>query len=133
MIASAATPAMTSAIVSTGQCSLACLVGEPEESGREIDSHHLELLDELRPDAGRLEPALDLAFDDPGLLEDEHILHDDDIAFHTLDLGDVHDLAGAVLEAGLLDDEVDRGGDLLAGGPPGGGGAAPGDKRPSEG
>src|SRR3954471_13564351 len=117
MIASAATPAMTSAIVSTGQYSLPCLVGEPEETGREIDSHDLELLDELRPDPCRLEPALDLAFDDTRLLEHEHILHDDDITLHPLDLGDVHDLAGAVLETRLLDDEVDRRRDLLADGP----------------
>src|SRR6476660_4858662 len=116
MIDSAATPAMTSAIVSTGQCSLACLVGEPEESGREIDPHDLELLDELRPDAGRLEPALDLAFDDTGLLEDEDVLHDDDVTFHALDLGDVDDLPGPVLEAALLDDQVNRRGDLLADG-----------------
>src|SRR3954454_1601304 len=119
MIASAATPAMTSAIVSTGQYSLPCLVGEPEETGREIDSHDLELFDELRPDPCRLEPALDLAFDDAGLLEHEDVLHDDDIAFHPLDFGDVHDLAGPVLETRLLDDEVDRRGDLLADGPQG--------------
>src|SRR3954447_16903296 len=110
MIANAATPAMTSAM-STGQYSLPCLVGEPEETGREIDPHDLELLDELRPDPCRLQPALDLAFDHPGLLEHEHILHDDDITLHALDLGDVHDLAGAVLEAGLLDDQVDCRGD----------------------
>ena len=77
----------------------ATLVDEAEESGREVDAHDLELLDELRPDAGRLEAALDLAFDDAGLLEDEDVLHDDDVAFHALDLGDVGDLAGAVLEA----------------------------------
>ena len=40
-----------------------------------------------------LEAALDLAFDDPGLLEDEDVLHDDDVTFHALDLGDVDDLA----------------------------------------
>ena len=82
-----------------------------------MDPHHLELLDELRPDACRLEPALDLAFDDAGLLEDEHVLHDNDVAFHPLNLGDVDDLPSSVLEAALLDDEVHRGGDLLADGP----------------
>ena len=65
---------------------------------------------------GRLEAALDLALDDAGLLEDEHVLHDDDVAFHALDLGDVDDLAGPVLEPALLDDQVDRRGDLLADG-----------------
>src|SRR6188474_285764 len=84
-----------------------------------MDAHHLELLDELRPDARWLEPALDLAFDDPRLLEDEHVLHDDDVAFHALDLGDVDDLTGPVLETALLDDEVDRRGDLLTDGPQG--------------
>src|SRR3954464_8225453 len=113
-IARAATPAIASAVVSTGRCSFPCLVGEPEESGRKIDAHDFELLDELRPDARRLQPALDLAFDDTGLLEDEHVLHDDDVAFHPLDLGDVDDLPGPVLEAALLDDEVDGRGDLLA-------------------
>ena len=46
-----------------------------------------------------LQPALDLALDDAGLLEDEDVLHDDDVTFHALDLGDVDDLARAVLEA----------------------------------
>ena len=63
------------------------------------------------------EPALDLALDDARLLEHEHVLHDDDITLHALDLGDVDDLARPVLEARLLDDEIDRRGDLLADGP----------------
>src|SRR6185312_7665118 len=94
-------------------------VREAEEAGRQVDAHDLELLDELGPDPGRLEPALDLALDHAGLLEDEHVLHDDDVAFHALDLGDVDDLPGPVLEAALLDDEVDRRGDLLADRPQG--------------
>src|SRR6478672_786468 len=94
-------------------------VAEAEEARRQMDAHHLELLDELRSDAGRLEAALDLAFDDPGLLEDEPVLHDDHITFHALDLGDVDDLPGPVLEAALLDDEIDRRGDLLADRPQG--------------
>src|SRR4051812_31497520 len=85
------------------------LVGEAEDAVREMDAHRLERLDELRSDAGRLEPALDLAVDHTGLLEDEHVLHDDRVTFHALDLGDVHDLAGAVLEARLVHDQVDRG------------------------
>src|SRR5690349_4213349 len=84
------------------------LVGEAEDAVRQVDAHRLEVLDELRPDAGRLEPALDLAVDHARLLEDEHVLHDDRVTFHALDLGDVHDLAGAVLEARLVDDQVDR-------------------------
>src|SRR5262245_28623716 len=114
-IAAAATPATRSTIGSTGLPPPRS-VRVAEEARRQMDAHHLELLDELRPDARRLEPALDLAFDDTGLLEDEDVLHDDDVAFHALDLGDVDDLPGPVLEAALLDDEVDRGGELLADG-----------------
>src|SRR5262245_29784881 len=114
-IAAAATPATRSTIGSTGLPPPRS-VRVAEEARRQMDAHHLELLDELRPDARRLEPALDLAFDDTGLLEDEHVLHDDDVAFHALDLGDVDDLPGPVLQAALLDDEVDRRGDLFADG-----------------
>src|SRR3954451_869544 len=112
-IAAAATPATARVMTSTARPPPGS-VAEAEEARRQMDAHHLELLDELGADAGRLGAALDLAFDDPGLLEDEDILHDDDVAFHPLDLGDVDDLPGPVLEAALLDDEVDRGGDLLA-------------------
>src|SRR6476659_576793 len=118
MIARAAMPATASVIRSTMEPSSGS-VGEAEQAGREVDAHDLELLDELGPDPGRLEPALDLALDHAGLLEDEHVLHDDDVAFHALDLGDVDDLPGPVLEAALLDDEVDRRGDLLANRPQG--------------
>src|SRR5262245_4976139 len=84
------------------------LVREAEDAVREMDAHRLELLDELRTDTRRLQAALDLAVQDAGLLEHEHVLHDDRVAFHALDLGDVDDLAGAVLEAGLVHDQVDR-------------------------
>src|SRR5215211_2382281 len=87
-----------------------------EDVRRQIDVGDLEPVDELRPDAGRLHPADDLAVLDAGLLEGEDVLHDDDLAFHFLDLGHVDDLSGAVLHTVLLDDEVDRGGDLLADG-----------------
>src|SRR3954467_2310587 len=111
-IAAAATPATASVIGSTVSSSPR-LVAEAEEARGQMDPHHLELLDELRSDAGWLQAALDLAFGHPGLLEDEHVLHDDDVAFHALDLGDVDDLPGPVLEPALLDDEVHRRGDLL--------------------
>src|SRR5258705_13791424 len=110
-IAAAATPATASVIGSTG--SPPCSIAEAEEARRQMDPHHLELLDELGANARRLEAALDLALHDPGLLENEHVLHDDDVAFHALDLGDVDDLPGPVLEPALLDDQVDRGRDLL--------------------
>src|SRR5215218_1196028 len=114
-IAAAATPATASVMGSTVE-SPPSSVAEAEEARRQMDTHHLELLDELRADAGRLQATLDLALDDPGLLEDEHVLHDDDVAFHALDLGDVDDLPRAVLEPALLDDQVDGRGDLLADG-----------------
>src|SRR3990172_1180788 len=89
------------------------LVREPEEALGQVDALDFETVYELGADAGRLEATLDLAVEDAGLLEDEDVLHDDDITFHALDLGDVGDLAGAVLEARLVDDEIDRRGDLL--------------------
>src|SRR3954471_6663312 len=110
-IAAAATPATARVMTSTARPP-PCSVAEAEEARRQMDAHHLELLDELGADARGLEAALDLALDDSRLLEDEHVLHDDDIAFHTLDFGDVDDLARPVLEPALLDDQVDRGRDL---------------------
>src|SRR6476469_3809304 len=115
-IAAAATAATASVMTGT-VWSPSRSVAEAEEARREMDAHHLELLDELGADARGLEAALDLALDDPGLLADEHVLHDDDVAFHALDLGAVADLPGAILQAALLDDEVHRGGHLLADGP----------------
>src|SRR5438477_4512355 len=112
-IAPAATAATASVMTGT-VWSPSRSVAEAEEARRQMDAHHLELLDEHGADARGLEAALDLALDDPGLLEDEHVLHDDDVAFHALDLGDVDDLARPVLEPALLDDQVDRGRDLLA-------------------
>src|SRR6187455_1715670 len=116
MTARAATPATAIVNISTMEPSSAS-VREAEETRRQVDAHDLELLDELRPDTGRLEASLDLALDHAGLLEDEHVLHDDDVAFHALDLGDVGDLPGPVLQAALVHDEIDRRGDLLADGP----------------
>src|SRR5690349_24699197 len=87
-IARAATPATARVMTSTVGVP-PCLVREAEQARRQVDAHDLELLDELGSDAGRLQAALDLAFDDARLLEHEHVLHDDDVAFHALDLGDV--------------------------------------------
>src|SRR5258705_9776144 len=111
-IAAAATAATASVMTGT-EMSPSRSVAEAEEARRQMDPHHLELLDELGANARRLEAALDLALHDPGLLEDEHVLHDDDVAFHALDLGDVDDLPGPVLEPALLDDQIDRRRDLL--------------------
>src|SRR5689334_13017675 len=95
-IAAAATPATARVIGLSNICCSPRSVAEAEEARGQMDSHHLELLDGLRPDPGRLQAALDLAFDDARLLEDEDVLHDDDVAFHALDLGDVDDLPGPV-------------------------------------
>src|SRR5664280_1755877 len=114
-IASAATAATIRVGCTMGLPAFA-LEDEAEESGRQVDPLHLELLDELRTDAGRLEAALDLALDDARLLEDEDVLHHDHVAFHPLDLGDVRDTPRSILEPGLVDDEVHGGGDLLADG-----------------
>ncbi len=70
-----------------------------EQHGREIHAVRLEPVGAARPDAGRLVPAQDpLALVGPLALEDEDVLHGDDVAFHADDLGDLHDLAGAVGE-----------------------------------
>src|SRR5438552_14552374 len=73
-----------------------------EDVLRQLDAGRLELLAELRAVAGRAELADDLAVDVRGLLEDEHVLQDDGVALHALDLGDVGDLARAVLQAADL-------------------------------
>ena len=59
---------------------------------------------------------LPCSFDPGGVVEQEHVLGGDDVALHAHDLRDGGDAAGAVLEPGLLDDQVDRAGDLLADG-----------------
>src|SRR2546426_7968905 len=105
-------PAASAATTSVTGISV-ILVREAEDAVRQMDAHRLERLDEPRADAGRLQAALDLAVDDAALLEHEDVLHDDRVTLHALDLGDVHDLARAVLEAGPVDDEIDRRADLL--------------------
>src|SRR5664280_3774925 len=114
-IASAATAA-TIRVGCTMDLPAFALEDEAEESGWQVDPLHLELLDELRTNAGGLEAALDLALDDARLLEDEDVLHDDHVTLHSLDLGDVRDAPGAVLEPGLVHDEVHGRRDLLADG-----------------
>src|SRR5664280_404945 len=114
-IASAATAATIRVGCTMGLPAFA-LEDEAEESGRQVDPLHLELLDELRPDPGWLQATLDLAFDDAGLLENEDVLHHDHVTFHPLDLGDIRDSPRSILEARLVDDEVHGGRDLLADG-----------------
>src|SRR5665213_1601921 len=73
--------------------------------------------DEVRPQTARDIAALEravrhLAF----VLIGEEILRRDDVAFHADDLGHGDDAADTVAHAADLDDEIDRGGDLLADG-----------------
>ena len=51
---------------------------------------------------------------EPFLLEGEDVLHQDDAVFAAGDLADLHDLARAVRQTGLLDDQMDRRGNLFA-------------------
>jgi hypothetical protein len=58
------------------------------------------------PDAGRAEAPDDLAvLRSAELLEQEDVLHGDDVALHAGDLGDARDAARAVAEARLLHDD----------------------------
>ena len=77
------------------------------------------LLQELRAQPGGLAacPRCGPRASKPGgVVVEEDVLEGDHVALHPLDLGDVGDVARAVLEAGLVHDQVDRGGDLLADG-----------------
>src|SRR5438067_7918373 len=76
-----------------------------EDALRQPDAGSLELFGELRPDPRWPQTALDLPVDVRGLLEHEDVLEHDRVALHSLDLGDVRDLARAVLEPRDLDDE----------------------------
>src|SRR5205823_14400858 len=111
--APAARPAMTKGSIGPAA---PWLERRAEDVRRQVDTRRVELLDKLGANPGRSQPALNLALDDGGLLEHEDVLHDDHVALHPLYLGDVHDLARAILEAVLVDDEVDSGRDLLADG-----------------
>ena len=57
----------------------------------------------------------DLPFSrDADLFEHENLLHGDDVAFHAGDLRDTGHFARAVAETRLLNDDLNRGGDLVA-------------------
>src|SRR5439155_20140831 len=87
-----------------------------EHSGGRVDSDVLELLEEVRAEAGRLQvPAEVSVLVDPSVeVEHEDILQRDDVSFHADDLGDVGDPPASVLQAPLMDDQVDGRRDLLA-------------------
>jgi hypothetical protein len=58
--------------------------------------------------------ALDLAVDDAGLTVLEDVLEQDLVVVDPIALGDVDDLARAVLEPCRVDDQVEGRGDLVA-------------------
>ena len=68
------------------------------------------------PVAFRLPERAALGVETGGVVEQEDVLEGDDVALHPLHLGDVRDPAGAVLEPGLVHDQVDGRGHLLADG-----------------
>ena len=73
----------------------------PEQVGRQADAVRQDVVEEARPDAGRLEAALDLSVGvDAGLTEAEDLLHRDDVAFHAGELGQAEQLAAAVGRGG---------------------------------
>src|SRR5205085_6191730 len=86
-----------------------------EKHPRQLHAVLLEPLGEARADARRLELPDDLALlVHAAPLEEENLLHRDDVALHARDLGDGGDAARAVGEARDLYDEVDGRGDLRA-------------------
>src|SRR5690554_4927001 len=80
-----------------------------EQIGGQADALVLEVLGEGGSDTRRLETAhvLALLVDTHAEVEEEQVLQGDDLTLHALHLGDVSDAAGAVLETGDVDDQVD--------------------------
>src|SRR6188472_4430628 len=102
---------MRAALQSTSEETVA---RQTEDRRRELYVRVLDLGHELRAHARRLDLPDHATVLEGFLLEQEHVLEGDLVAFHALHFGDVGDLAGAVAHAALLDDDVDRGADLLA-------------------
>src|SRR5688572_17920426 len=104
--ASAAEPAIRTPMGSTAAVACRGSVEQAEEASGQVNAHRRHLLAELRADARRPQVAQDAAIGEARLLEHEDVLHDDRVAFHALDLGDVRDLARPILETRLMDDHV---------------------------
>src|SRR6478672_10716759 len=68
-------------------------VRQTEHGRRQADARVLELGHELRAHAGRLDPADHLAAFEGFLLEGEHVLQGNHVAFHALHFGYRRDLA----------------------------------------
>src|SRR5205085_11426622 len=79
-----------------------------EQLGRQVDARRLELLDQPRHVAGRVELADGPAALHARLLEAEDVLDDVAAFAEADDLGDFHNLALAPLEAAELHDQRDR-------------------------
>ena len=84
----------------------------------QVDAEVVQVLGELRAQAraDQLPPEPARLVAAGGEVEGEEVLQGDDLALHADDLGDGGDPSRAVLEPGLLDDEVERAGHLLADG-----------------
>src|SRR5215469_13151229 len=82
---------------------------------RQIDAPVSECVDEPGPQAGAAKRAAEpsVLVDASPEIEAEDVEQRDDIALHPLDLCDVRDPPGAVLEPGLVHDQVDGRGYLL--------------------
>src|SRR5207245_3659253 len=92
--------------------------GRRREQGRDLlrerDALVEHAVQDLRPEAARLELRDDLAVGRGALLvHHEDVLHGDHVLLHAHDLGDGGDLARPVAQPVQLHDEVDRARDLL--------------------
>ena len=88
-----------------------------EDAGGQVDAGVEQLVEELGPQAGRLDLADLAAVGRHAGHEAEELLEQDDVALEALHLFDGDDAAGAVRRPLELDDDVDGRGDLLADGP----------------
>src|SRR6266496_3781568 len=85
-----------------------------EHFRREPDTRRGEPIGALGPDAHRAEPATDAPIlPDAALFKDEDVLQGDDVTFHAGNLADGRHLPGAVGHTCDLNDDLERGGDLL--------------------
>src|SRR5438132_13477715 len=85
-----------------------------EERGRQTRAGRRQPIAALRPDACRLEaPHHPPVVAHAVALEDEDVVHADDVAFHAGDFRCLRYAAPAYGEARHLEDQIDRGRDLL--------------------
>src|SRR5579859_1048016 len=87
-----------------------------EDRRREVDIGKLEPLHEAGTYARWPEPPKDTSIFYAGLLENEQVLHRNDVTLHPQHFADVGDFAAAIFHALLMNDEMNGAGDLLADG-----------------